>query len=102
MTVEAVTTNASYDEGRYTWLDDAECVRRNIPLENMFVEAGHTLSDSDEKMCRFECPVRRQCLILSYQNGPTTQHGFYAGVSAGRRKQMTLDEALAAFDAGEL
>lgn len=72
-----------------TWLPEVNC--RDIPLSKFFVEAGTVIDEDTLHACR-TCPVRRECLTWAYER--QLGRGYFAGVSAGQRDRMTLEEAL--------
>ncbi len=74
-----------------TWVNDAECVRVGLPIETMFVDAGHVIDDDVLEVCR-RCPVRAECLTHAYDRGHTA--GYFGGMSPGLRKKLPLTDAL--------
>ncbi len=75
------------------WLDDAAC--GDVPLDQLnmfFVEAGRTIKSTTIALCK-GCPVRARCLEYAYQHDIVS--GYFGGVSPGRRRSVSFEEALA-------
>lgn len=80
---------ATIDE--LSWLQDASCVQAQLDIAEFFVEAGHSIDARVYELCS-KCNVRTECLVWAYARNNTA--GYFGGLSAGQRRQMTLDEAL--------
>jgi len=75
------------------WLDLAACSELGLDqLDLFFVEAGRTIGASTVAMCR-RCPVRRDCLDHAYRHDVVS--GYFGGMSPGRRRVLSHDEAIA-------
>jgi len=75
------------------WLDDAACGDLSFEQLNIFfVEAGRTIASSTVTLCA-KCPVRADCLDHAYRHDIFS--GYFGGVSPGRRRILSLGEALA-------
>lgn len=91
-----------YRHPGFTWLDQAACgdeiaVRDDVKLSDFFAKAGHVLSDKAKDACLSRCDVWRQCVIFSYLGNPdgrTIIGGYFASLSPGQRKRLSLPEAL--------
>jgi len=79
----------------YHWLPQAACAGMN--LTDFFTGPGCAAKTHVIAVCR-TCPVRRECLVHAYTRG-VNEHGidsgYFGGLSAGQRKKLTLEEALA-------
>lgn len=71
------------------WLNDAACA--DLELDDFFVAAGHTISESVLNICR-SCPVRRECVEHVYQRD--LDSGYFGGLSPSQRRSMSLEQAL--------
>lgn len=71
------------------WLDKVACA--DLPTEDFFVAAGHTISEVVLDVCR-SCPVRVQCVEHAYNR--EIDAGYLGGLSPSQRRQLSLDEAL--------
>ena len=73
------------------WLESASCAELPIEeLELFFVEAGRTIAASTVARCE-RCPVRLDCLEHAYRHDIAS--GYFGGMSPGRRRRITLEEA---------
>lgn len=93
--MSTTTELASLIEGsnELPWLREAAC--RNLELDRLdlfFVDAGRTLSKEGKAICG-RCPVRSACLSYAYQHD--ISGGYFGGMSPARRRELTLDDALA-------
>lgn len=77
-------------EGDDSWLADAACA--DMPIESFFVQAGHVIDEEVLNVCR-SCPVRFECLRHAYDPRLNITGGYFAGMSPGQRRDMTLVEA---------
>ena len=76
------------------WLDQAAC--DDLEQQQFFVEAGHVMPEKARAAC-MGCPVWETCLTFSYLGNPDGKMisgGYFAALSLGQRKKMTLGEAL--------
>ena len=73
-----------------SWLRDIACADKG--MDDFFVEAGHTISPEIVRMCQ-ACPVREDCVRHVYQR--KVDNGYFAALSPGQRRAMSLEEALA-------
>lgn len=71
------------------WLDDAAC--EDLELDDFFVAAGHTISESVLNVCR-SCPVRVNCVEHAYKR--ELDSGYFGGLSPSQRRSLSLAEAL--------
>jgi WhiB family redox-sensing transcriptional regulator len=81
------------------WLDDAAC--SDLPLEELelfFVEAGRTISAETVARCG-RCPVRAECLDHAYRRQVVS--GYFGGMSPGKRRTLTRDEAMRLVTGGD-
>jgi hypothetical protein len=78
----------------FEWLNDIAC--KDLEATEFFARAGHVLGDEAKKACLETCEVWRECTIFSYlgHGGQLITGGYFAGLSPGQRKKMTLSEAL--------
>ncbi len=75
------------------WLRDAACRELDLNrLDLFFVDAGRTLSKEGKAICG-RCPVRSECLSYAYHHD--ISGGYFGGLSPTKRRELTLDEALA-------
>ena len=75
------------------WLVRAACGELELDqLELFFVEAGRTISSATVALCQ-RCPVRRECLDHAYRHEIVS--GYFGGMSPGRRRVLSHDQALA-------
>lgn len=68
-----------------------------MSLTDFFTGPGCAAKTKVIKVCN-SCPVRRECLVHAYTHGVNDRgidSGYFGGLSAGQRKKLTLDEALA-------
>lgn len=79
----------------FEWLDDIAC--KDLDQSLFFAQAGHVLGDDAKAACLDRCEVWRECTIFAYlgNHGGLVTGGYFAGLSPGQRKKMTLSEALA-------
>jgi hypothetical protein len=83
----------------FGWLDRAACA--DMSQEQFFVNAGHVMDDPARHAC-LTCPVWRECTIFSYLGSPEGKliaGGYFAGLSLGQRRKMSLGQALAVGEA---
>lgn len=83
------------DPTNYYWLPQAACA--GMDLTDFFTGPGCAAKTNVIAVCR-SCPVRRECLVHAYTRGVNERgidSGYFGGLSAGQRKKLTLDEALA-------
>lgn len=83
-----------YRHPGFKWLDEAACA--DVPNTDFFVEAGHVLGEKAKKAC-MSCSVWADCIIFSYVGSPDGRPvtgGYWAGLSPGQRKKLSLQEAL--------
>ena len=74
-----------------SWVDESACA--DMPLEDFFVNAGHTIKSEVVAVCR-SCPARMDCLLYAYESEPPMLgSGYYAGMSPGERKRHDLPAA---------
>jgi len=79
----------------YHWLPQAAC--SGMDLTDFFTGPGCAAKTHVISICR-TCPVRRECLVHAYTRGVNERgidSGYFGGLSAGQRKKLTLEEALA-------
>lgn len=84
-----------YAHPGWLWLDRIAC--GDLEQERYFAKAGHVLDDEAKEAC-LTCPVYRECVIWSYLaggDGRPMNGGYWALLSPGQRKKMSLAEALA-------
>lgn len=79
-----------YDPDQFKWLKQAAC--DDLELSDFFVEAGHVISSDVVAVCR-TCPVRQECITHAYEQ--KLIGGYFGGMSPSKRKNKTLEEALA-------
>jgi hypothetical protein len=82
------------DPTNYYWLPQAACAR--MSLADFFTSPGRAARANVIEVCR-ACPVRRECLVHAYTRGVNENgidSGYFGGLSAGQRKNFSLDEAL--------
>lgn len=80
---------------RLEWTRHAACA--GMEPQAFFVEAGSAIDPAVAEVCS-GCPVRRDCLVLAYRNSAGA--GYFAGMSPGDRRDIPLEQALAALDQG--
>ena len=84
-----------YAHPGFSWLDRIGCQEHD--LGEFFANAGHVLSEEARAAC-MPCPVWRECLIFSYMGTPDGKPitgGYFAALSPGQRKKLSLGEAIA-------
>jgi Transcription factor WhiB len=75
------------------WLENAACGDLDLSqLDLFFVDAGRTIASSTVALCR-RCPSRRACLDHAYTHEIVS--GYFGGVSPGRRRVLTHEDAIA-------
>ena len=60
-----------------------------------WARAYRTISSATVALCQ-RCPVRRECLDHAYRHEIVS--GYFGGMSPGRRRVLTHDQALAEID----
>lgn len=86
-----------YKHPGFKWLDEAACGKLDLEQQEFFVDAGHVMAERAKSAC-MTCTVWQECTIFSYLGAPDGKlisGGYFAGLSLGQRRKMTLGEALA-------
>lgn len=102
-TAEADTDSPAYAHPGLGWLNAVACRpdRQDNGSGDFFVAAGKVISERARTRCRFQCPVRRECVLHAYlggiEGGPIDA-AYFGGFSAGERRAMTLEDALSAVE----
>jgi hypothetical protein len=73
------------------WLKNCTCVDGKT-VDDFFLDPGRVLSPEQAEACR-RCPTRVQEVVLAYQLN--IAHGYVAGLSPAKRRNMTLQQAVA-------
>lgn len=73
------------------WLDRAACA--DLTIDAFFVQAGHVIDEDVLNTCR-RCPVRIECITHAYNPALNITGGYFAGMSPGQRREMSLAEAV--------
>lgn len=73
------------------WLNDASC--QDSDVSDFFVQAGHVIGENVLNLCR-GCPVRLDCLKHAYNDQLNITGGYFAGMSPGQRREMSIEEAI--------